>query len=268
MKKLVLCLGLTALGFAATKYPRPSGYVSDFAHLLDASTRQRLETQLQEFERQTTHEIAVVTVPSLEGSVIEDYAVHLFEDWGIGKKGNDNGVLLLVAPQERKVRIEVGYGLEGVLTDGMAGQIIREQMLPALKNGDYGTGVQNGIEEILRLLKGGAPLNTEVRLPPSIGEFKKFIVPLFIFFPLFPLTTMALVLCLMVFFSWGWPWKGIGFILVPLAFAGDMMLKHAKKSRGFGGYYGGGFGGGGFGGGGFGGFGGGRSGGGGASGGW
>src|SRR5690348_9508325 len=102
----------------ASSHSKPQGYVSDFAHVLSSDTRQALEAKLSNFERATTNEIAVVTVPSLEGDTEEDYAVRLFKEWGIGKKGKDNGVLILIAPHERRARIEVGYGLEEVLPDG------------------------------------------------------------------------------------------------------------------------------------------------------
>src|SRR6185369_4660356 len=89
-----LCLLLPILCLAA-KYPKPKGYVSDFANILDTSSRQQLEQELSEFERSTTHEIAVVTIPSLENNTVEDFAGRLFKEWGIGKKGKDNGVLIL-----------------------------------------------------------------------------------------------------------------------------------------------------------------------------
>ncbi|MFQ5762753.1 MAG: TPM domain-containing protein, partial [Candidatus Bathyarchaeia archaeon] len=95
--------------------PQPEGYVSDFAGVLTESTRNELENQISQIERQTSAEIAVVTVPSLEGRNVDEYAVSLFDKWRIGKKEKENGVRLLVAPGERKVRIEVGYGLEPIL---------------------------------------------------------------------------------------------------------------------------------------------------------
>src|SRR6185295_16176706 len=116
--------------------------------VLDPASKQSLEQQLSEFEHSTSNEIAVVTVPSLEGDTIEDYAVRLFKEWGIGKKGKDNGILILVAPNERKVRMEVGYGLEPQLTDGMAGQIIRENMTPYFRQAQYGQGIIAAIEAI------------------------------------------------------------------------------------------------------------------------
>src|SRR5579864_9056663 len=97
---------------------KPQGYVSDFADILAPDVKNELRAMLGETERQTSAEIALVTVPSLDGETVEEYANRLFKEWGVGKKGADNGVLVLVAPSERRIRIEVGYGLEPVLPDG------------------------------------------------------------------------------------------------------------------------------------------------------
>lgn len=118
-------------------FPTATGYVTDAAHVLDAPAGNTLTTLADDLEQQTTAELAVVTVPSLDGMTVEEYANKLFQAWGIGKKGHDNGVLVLVAPGERKMRIEVGYGLEPVLPDGLAGEIIRTNFTPAFANGDY-----------------------------------------------------------------------------------------------------------------------------------
>ncbi len=128
-------------GAADIEFPKPLGYVSDYAQIISPAQNSRLTSLIEELERKTSVEIAVVTISTLEGIPIEEYAVKLFEQWGIGKKGKDNGVLILVAMKERKVRIEVGYGLEGTITDGMAGRIIREKTVPSFKKGDYGAGL-------------------------------------------------------------------------------------------------------------------------------
>ncbi len=137
----------------------PEGRVSDFAGILSEKTKTQLNVLLVHIEKSTSAEIAVVTVSSLEGMSVEEYAVTLFKNWGIGKKGKDNGVLFLVAPNERKVRIEVGYGLEPVITDGQAGSIIREIVLPAFKKGDYDQGILQGCIQLMALItgKGTAP---------------------------------------------------------------------------------------------------------------
>ena len=141
---------------AAPHYPSPQGYVTDAAHVLDAAALGPLENQLSSFEQATSIEIAAVTVPSLEGEVIETYANGLFTQWRIGKKGKDNGILILVAPLEHKVRIEVGYGLESVLPDGLCGQIIREDMLPYFKSGDYKGGLSAGVAALQQILSPGS----------------------------------------------------------------------------------------------------------------
>jgi len=154
----VLCLAIiiAAIGvtpvLAKVNYPEPKGYVNDFANIISAEVEQRLEATLSEHEKQTTNEIAVVTVVSLEGLSIEDYAMGLAEKWGVGKNNKDNGVILLVAPNERAVRIEVGYGLESVLTDARAKSIIEKTITPKFKGGDYDSGIEKGITEIIKVI--------------------------------------------------------------------------------------------------------------------
>ncbi len=141
----VFC-GIT-LAFAQ-EFPKPVGFVNDFAGVIPDDTESQLETALQQFEQEQTVEVTVVTVPSLEGDSIEGYAVRLFKEWGIGKKGVDNGVLLLVAVGERDVRIEVGYGMEPYITDGQAGRILDERVIPDLRLDNYAMGILRGIQGI------------------------------------------------------------------------------------------------------------------------
>jgi uncharacterized protein len=119
-------------------------YVTDQAGILSEGTRGQLANLLSEYAKQTTNQILVVTIPSLEEESLEDFALRLAELNKPGQKGKDNGIILLVAEQERKVRIEVGYGLEGQVPDGKAGTIIREQIIPYFKNGDYNSGITAG----------------------------------------------------------------------------------------------------------------------------
>lgn len=135
-------------------FPQYEGYVNDFANILDKETKNNLELQLREYEQKTTNEIAVATVSSLDDFTVDDYASRLFEKWKIGKKNKDNGILLLVAPNDRKVRIEVGYGLEGVLNDAKAGRIIDEYILPSFKAGSYSEGITKGVGAILQVIGG------------------------------------------------------------------------------------------------------------------
>lgn len=137
---------------AQQKLPAPEGFVSDFAGIINESTRSELTTLLTAFEKATKIEFAVVTVSGLDDTTVEDYATRLFETWGIGKKTTDSGLLLLVAPKERKLRIEVGYGLEGGINDAVAGRIIRDTIIPWFKNGDFSTGILNGVVESINIL--------------------------------------------------------------------------------------------------------------------
>ncbi|MDO8632273.1 MAG: TPM domain-containing protein, partial [Phycisphaerales bacterium] len=133
--------------------PRPTGFVNDFASILDEAAEAYLETFLETVERETSAEIVVVTVESLEGMTIEEYANRLFAEWGIGKKQQDNGVLLLIAPTDRTVRIEVGYGLESILPDGLAGEIIRTEIIPEFKSGNFPRGVGRGLNRIAQVVR-------------------------------------------------------------------------------------------------------------------
>lgn len=170
----LLGLILVTLPILAYDFPQPAGYVNDFAGMLSSNFRQSLEQELQDFEEETSAEIAVVTIDSLEGGSIEDYAVRLFEDWKIGKKGEDNGVLVLVAKEDRKMRIEVGYGLEPVITDGRAGRIIREQMRDAFRQEDYDQGIKLAVEKIKEYIRSGEP-------PPKVDERAEKAPPLVFF---------------------------------------------------------------------------------------
>jgi uncharacterized protein len=129
-------LAFTA-GAVDWKALKPQGYVSDFAQVIDAGSRARIETYCASVERSTGAEIALVTVPTLEGEPVDDVANTIYRAWGVGKKGKNEGVLLLLSIQDRRSRLEVGYGLEPILPDGFAGSILRE-MRPALREGKYG----------------------------------------------------------------------------------------------------------------------------------
>ncbi len=155
---LALCLALGASSVVlAQDFPQPQGYVSDFAGVMSASAKASLETKLDKLEQETGAEVAVVTVADMGGTYIEDYAVRLFEEWGIGKNNQDNGILFLVAVSERKTRIEVGYGLEGIITDARAGRILDDQVLPSFRAGDYNTGIVQGAAAIEEYIRSGEP---------------------------------------------------------------------------------------------------------------
>lgn len=156
VKILIIGLCLWPLGVWAYVSPgAPGGMVNDFAGIIGAEFKPVLEEKLLALKATTGDELTVVTIKSLAGDTIENYAVELFEEWGIGQKGQDNGVLLLVALDDRAVRIEVGYGLEPVLTDAAANQIIQQLILPAFRNGDYTAGVTAGVDAIITTVQGG-----------------------------------------------------------------------------------------------------------------
>lgn len=160
---LVICYSsLLASPLAAQPaLPKPSGYVNDFANLLDEAARARLTERLRDVEAQTSSEIAVATVPSLDGMSIEEYANRLFKEWGVGQEKVDNGVLIVVAPNEREMRIEVGYGLEGVLPDGLAGEIRDQQFLPRFRDNDYAGGITDGVNRIADIVGKNQVLSPE-----------------------------------------------------------------------------------------------------------
>jgi uncharacterized protein len=144
---------LLALGAFGQTIPKPLGYVNDFAGVIDERSRGAMEALITAVREKTGAEIAVVTVPTIEpwGS-IEEYSIDLATSWGVGKKGEDNGIVLLLAMKERRMRIEVGYGLEGVIPDGLAGQIQDKSILPSLRAGDYGGGLLRGVEAVAGII--------------------------------------------------------------------------------------------------------------------
>jgi uncharacterized protein len=148
----VLWLALFALASpaAAQTFPKLTGRVVDQAHLLTPEQVLDLTSKSQALEAQAGRQFVVATVPSLEGRTIEDYGYRLGRTWNIGEKGKDNGVILLVAPKERKVRIETGYGARVFLTDAVSSVIVREAILPRFKAGDYGGGIEAGANEIIK----------------------------------------------------------------------------------------------------------------------
>lgn len=152
---LGLCLPLLAQA-AELAYPALSGRIVDGAALLAPEARARIEAKLKAHEEKTSDQLVVATVPSLQGVSVEDFANGLFRFWKLGDKARNNGVLLLIAPNERKLRIEVGYGLEGALTDALSKVIISTAIAPKFKTGDFAGGVEAGVDAILAILTGDA----------------------------------------------------------------------------------------------------------------
>ena len=158
---VIIAFALAVFPAFAVDVPFLTGRVTDNAQILSDETRKAVTANLKAHEEKTTNQIAVLTVPTLEGVSIEEYAVTVFNTWKLGQKGKDNGVLLIVAPKDRKLRIEVGYGLEGTMTDGIAGSIIRNAITPFFKNNDYDRGIDEGVRAIINVLEGGqAPAET------------------------------------------------------------------------------------------------------------
>jgi uncharacterized protein len=246
--KLSLCLLLTikfsSLCFAQdVSYPAASGYVVDQSGIIDSAAQSRIEGWILELKQKTNAEVAVVTVDSTEPLPIEEYAVNLFQRFGIGQKGKDNGVLLLVAYKDRDMRIEVGYGLEGAITDAKSSQIISSIITQDFKDGHFSDGIEKGTAAIVTLIAKEYNV-TLTGVPEPVYQDQENGSG----------WVSLLIFCIFLSFFF---FRGGGGMFFPLMFFP-------------GGYSGGGgFGGGGGGfGGGFGGFGGGMSGGGGASGRW
>jgi uncharacterized protein len=152
---LLPVLLLTGAILSGEDIPYLTGRVTDNAQILSPETSRLLTESLKEHESRTGNQIAVLTVPTLNGESIEDYAVKVFEEWKLGQKDKDNGILIVVVPNDRSMRIEVGYGLEGSLTDLTAGRIIRNIMTPRFKNGDYNGGITDGARAVIAVLEGG-----------------------------------------------------------------------------------------------------------------
>ena len=244
---VLLTLFFVPISFAqGVSYPSASGYVVDQSGIIDSDAQNRLQAWILELKQKTSAEVAVVTVDSTQPLSIEEYAVNLFQRFGIGQKGKDNGVLLLVAYKDRDMRIEVGYGLEGAITDAYSRRIINSIITPEFKEGNFSGGIEKGTAAIVSLIAKeynvtltGVPEQNYSQSSSQKDDsfwFLLFFIILFLSFR---------------FMSWG--------LIAPLGYSGR---------NGSGGFGSGGFGGGGGFSGGFGGFGGGMSGGGGASGGW
>lgn len=151
---LLACVGVAQ---AALTFPALTGRVVDSAQMIDPAVREQLTQQLQALEQTSGDQLVVVTVPDLQGVPIEDYGYQLGRQWGIGQKGKDNGALLIVSRDDRQLRIEVGYGLEGVLTDAQSWVIINQVILPKFKAGNFSQGISDGVAAMIQVV-GGEPL--------------------------------------------------------------------------------------------------------------
>ncbi|MFZ3020005.1 MAG: TPM domain-containing protein [Minisyncoccia bacterium] len=168
---LAVLILLPLVSFAYPKsFPNPTGFVTDTAEMLSVQDRQTLESELRNFSQSKGYEIALLTVPTLEGTTVEDYAVRIFEQWKIGDKKLDTGVLFLIARDDRQMRIEVGYGAEGVLTDAQSSQILNDLVRPLFKQGNYEEGIKQGLKAIEQTLSG-EPVQTATRSYNSYVNF-------------------------------------------------------------------------------------------------
>lgn len=222
--------------------PTPPKLVNDLADVLSPSQEQALEQKLVAFDDSTSTQIAVITMQSTGRYPIEDYALYLGRNWGVGQEGMNNGIVLLAAIKDRKVTVQLGYGIEPYITDGRAKRIIENDILPAFRNSDYNVGIDAGVDRIIEYVSGEfAPKDEELSKPMGIGQI------------IFIIIVVILILILMSRSN-----RGGG---VTYSGRGPTYWGGGGLGGGFGGGRGGGFSGGG-------GFGGGSFGGGGASGGW
>ena len=140
--------------FGAIPVPALSGRVNDYGAMISAPVIAELDARLQQFEAAESTQIVILTIPSLQGEPIENFSIRVAETWKIGHKGSDNGVLLIVSRNDRKTRIEVGYGLEGRLTDLLAGRIVQDEIAPAFKAGQFDDGFLKGVSSIIAAVHG------------------------------------------------------------------------------------------------------------------
>jgi uncharacterized protein len=294
MKKffLLFILLLCCLPFAAygLDVPRLQGYVNDHAGMVSRSAKSKIEEELRTFEQSDSTQVVILTIPSLEGENIEEFSIKVAEAWKIGQQQKDNGVLFVVSKQERKIRIEVGRGLEGKLTDLMAGRIIDQVIKPRFKQGDFDGGFITGVSALIDATRGEfkaeqRPVQRRQKgFPPFLtillflgvftlilGSISRILggitaavgLPAFVYLAVLPIGILAIILLGLIGFGAG--------LLLPLLFSSGGSRKDGSRGHGGGFFYGPGIGGHSIGGGGFdGGFsgGGGSFGGGGASGDW
>jgi uncharacterized protein len=176
---LMLLAALVLAGFVlALDVPPLTGRIVDTAHSISPDVAAALSQEMAAHERRTGNQVAVLTLPSLQGEPLEEFSHRVATAWKLGQKGTDNGVLLLVAVQDRGIRIEVGYGLEGVLTDAVTSRIIRNEMVPRFRAGEYSQGIAAGLRAILGTIEGTytVPENTPRPQRESEGRWNVFLV--------------------------------------------------------------------------------------------
>jgi len=225
MKKLfavILALFLFGNIALALEVPNYTNWVNDFANVIDDQIEDQLNNKISDYEKKTTNEIAVVTIPSLEGESLEDFSIRLAENWKPGKEEKDNGIILLFAVQEKRVRLEVGYGLEGIINDAKAGRILDDYVVEYKNAGDFTKAAENGVEGIIKTI-GEEPWQES-----QSGQIPEDVL----------LWIVIIIIGLVVFFV---IWK----LFEGGIFSGGSSGRSSSNSSGFGGFSGGSFGGGG-----------------------
>ncbi|MFO7177315.1 MAG: TPM domain-containing protein [Pseudomonadota bacterium] len=237
----LLFIGLLPAVARALEVPPLRGRITDLAEIVPPDAEQRITQKLLGHEQATGQQFAVLTIPSLEGDPIEDFSIRVVEKWQLGTKGKDDGLLLLVARDDRKVRIEVGYGLEGTITDALSSRVIREVITPEFRRGNFAGGIEAGLDVLMKAAGGSG----EAALPPPRtgrrghgGSLAGFIWIFFVFF-----FVLAPWLLRLVF------WGALGGRRGPRGGFGGWHHWGGLGGRSWGGHSGGGWGGGGFGGG-------------------
>lgn len=184
---LLLGFFVASAAMAAPEFPALSGRVVDNAGLLPEKAERAIQNRLARHESETGNQVVVVTIPDLQGYPIEEYGYLLGRHWGIGQNKRDNGALLIVAKAERKLRIEVGYGLEGVLTDALSKQVIETAILPRFRAGEFDLGIERGVDAILAITAGQTwePREVESQWNRLSGFFVIFVIMIFAFSVLF-----------------------------------------------------------------------------------
>jgi uncharacterized protein len=173
-------MGALVLGAYALTFPQLTGRVVDEAGIFNPAAKTALEQKLAEFEAKTTGQLVVVTLKSLQGTSIEDYGYQLGRHWGIGQKEKNSGALVIVAPNERKVRIEVGYGLEGQLTDAVSRLIIENSIVPRFRAGDFVGGINRGVDDIIQALNEPEEWRARAKKRPDSQPFGLDIIVAFL----------------------------------------------------------------------------------------
>jgi uncharacterized protein len=252
----------------ALEVPALKGMVNDYASILSPETERRLETALSALESSDSTQVVVLTIPSLQGEVLEQFSIRVAEEWKIGQKNKDNGAILLISKNDRKIRIEVGRGLEGKLTDLMSGRIIKNEIVPKFREGNFNGGVEAGVNAIVSVVHGEYAAKGSDAKPKNTGSNPFFTLLIFLFVLTAALSGFSKILggitgaaALPIISLLSFP--GISLIIIiVLAVAGFFFGivvgaltggggKTYSRGNGVGSFWGGGLGGGGFSGGGF-----------------